>query len=377
MNTLSSPTRTRVGKTAALIGIGCNLLLFAGKLIVGLLSGALSITADAMNNLSDASGSIVALLGFALSEKPADEDHPYGHARLEYISAMMVAALILFVGFELAKSAVEKIIHPAAITFSAVTVAVLVASILIKTALAIFYHRAGKRINSPTLIATAADSRNDVITTAAVLTAIIIELLTTWRVDGYISLAVAVFILYSGVRMIKETIDPLIGKAGTSEMRDAIAAVIVRDERVIGYHDLLIHDYGPGHGFASVHVEIDHRIDALLCHEIIDAIERECFNSLHLHMVVHLDPVVTDDDTLDGLRACAAAILSRYDESLTLHDFRVAYADGNTKFIFDVAAPDKLLREQDRIRAYVQQALSERAEQPCIAVITFDPLSPS
>ena len=288
---------------------------------------------------------------------------------------MMVAALILFVGFELAKSAIEKILHPAPIVFSAITVAVLAASILIKTALAAFYHRVGKRIDSTTLIATAADSRNDVITTATVLAAIIIEALTDLCVDGYMTLAVALFILYSGVRMIKETIDPLIGKAGTSEMREAIAAVIVCDDRVIAYHDLLIHDYGPGHSFASVHVEIDHRIDALVCHDIIDTIERECFNSLHLHMVVHLDPVVTDDDTLAELRTCTADILAAYDKNLTLHDFRVTYADGTAQFIFDVAAPDKLLKQQDRIRDYVQKELSKRAEQPCVAVITFDPLA--
>ncbi len=376
MKSSTSPSRTKVGKIAALVGIGCNILLFVGKLIVGFTFGALSVTADAMNNLSDASGSIIALLGFSLSEKPADEDHPYGHARVEYIAAMMVAAMILFVGYELAKSAIEKIISPAPVVFSAVTVIVLIASVAVKLGMALFYYRVGNRIDSTTLCAAAADSRNDVITTSAVLIALVIESLTDWRIDGFMTLAVAAFILYSGVRMIKETIDPLIGKAGTSEMREEIAAVIQRDDRVIGYHDLLIHDYGPNHGFASVHVEIDHRIDALVCHEIIDAIERECFNALHLHMVVHLDPVVTDDDTLDGLRACAADILAQYDERLTLHDFRVTYADGDAKFYFDVVAPDKLLKEQERISAYVQQALRERTDGACIAVITFDPLAP-
>lgn len=372
----ATASRTHAGKLAAIVGIACNLLLFAGKLIVGMTFGVLSVTADAMNNLSDASGSIVALLGFALSEKPADEDHPYGHARIEYISAMMVAALILFVGFELAKSAVEKILTPAPVIFSAVTVTVLVASIIVKTALAIFYHRIGKRIESTTLIAAAADSRNDVIATAVVLTAIVIEALTSYQVDGYMSLAVAAFILYSGVRMIKDTIDPLIGNAGSTETREAIAAIICRDERVLDYHDLLIHDYGPEHGFASVHVEIDHRIDALVCHEIIDTIERACYRALRIRLVVHYDPVITDDEELEAMRLAVSAILRQYDAELTLHDFRMGRGADGTKLLFDVAMPDRLQRKKKDIRAFVNDALARLDDGAYTAVITFDPMQP-
>ncbi|MBQ8768200.1 MAG: cation transporter, partial [Oscillospiraceae bacterium] len=288
-------TRSAIGKLSGVVGIIANLLLFAGKLVAGLLSGSVSITADAMNNLSDASSSIVTFVGFKLAEKPADEDHPYGHARFEYLSGLAVAALIIVIGFELAKTSVQKIFNPAAVAFSGVTVAVLLGSIAMKLWLAIFNGTLSKKIHSGTLAATAADSRNDCVTTAAVLLAGTVEYFTSWQVDGFMGLAVALFILWSGAKLAKETVDPLLGEAASPELQALIVDYISANPKVLGYHDLMVHDYGPGQRFASLHVEMDQKEDPLLCHEIIDDIERECLQSHNIHLVIHYDPVVTDD----------------------------------------------------------------------------------
>ena len=295
----SAPVRTAVGKLSGFVGILCNLLLFAGKLAVGILSGAVSITADAMNNLSDAASSVVTLIGFRLAERPADEDHPYGHARYEYLSGLAVAALIVVIGFELAKTSVEKILHPTAVEFTLPTVLVLLGSIGVKLWLSFFNKRLGKHIDSQTLMATAADSRNDVISTGAVLAAGIVELLTSWQIDGFVGLAVALFILYSGVTLAKETISPLLGETASPELRKLIEETVESCPLVLGYHDLMVHDYGPGQRFASLHVEMDQQEDPLLCHELIDNMERACLQLHNIHLVIHYDPVVVGDPETD------------------------------------------------------------------------------
>ena len=269
-NKEDSKVRASVGRLSGAVGIGANCLLFAGKLMAGLISGSMSIMADAMNNLTDAASSIVTLIGFRLAEQPADEDHPYGHARYEYLSGLAVAALIVVIGFELAKGSVEKIFNPVAVEASWVAVAVLVASMAVKLWLAAFNRKLGRHIDSQTLMATAADSRNDVIATGAVLVSTMVERFSGWKVDGYMGLAVALFILYSGAMLAKETISPLLGENATPELRKLILDTVQSDERVLGYHDLMVHDYGPGQRFASLHVEMDQREDPLLCHEIID-----------------------------------------------------------------------------------------------------------
>lgn len=366
--------RTKTGKTVSIIGILCNLLLFAGKLLAGIISGALSITADAINNLSDASASVITLFGFKVAEKPADEDHPYGHGRSEYIAGMVVAAMILFIGFEVAKTAVSRIVKPADVTFSTLTVAILAVSVFVKLWLAIFYHKKGKQIDSATLLAASLDSRNDVLTTAAVLVAAILEYITSWRLDGCISLLVALFILYSGVKMVKETIDPLIGKAGSTQLRQSIISLVSEKEKVLGYHDLLVHDYGPNQCFASIHVEIDHREEAMYCHDIIDEIERECLDKLNVHLVIHYDPIITDDARLEQLRTQVQKILCSYDGRLLLHDFRIAEGKEEMKLIFDISIPDVLQKEESRIREFLDGELSKMDEQTYCTVITFDPM---
>ena len=365
--------RSAVGRLSGITGMVCNALLFAGKLAVGLLSGSVSIIADALNNLSDAASSIVTLVGFKLAEKPADKHHPYGHARYEYLSGLAVAGMILIIGFELGKSSVEKIIHPEAVTFTLPTLLVLVGSVAVKLWLYFFNRRLGKHIESGTLLATAADSRNDVLATAAVLTAGLIEYFTTWRIDGYMGLAVALFILYSGVRQARETISPLLGEAASPELRQLIVQIMESDPRVLGYHDLMVHDYGPGQRFASLHVEMDQKEDPLLCHEIIDNLERRCLEKHNVHLVIHYDPIVTDDEEQDFLRTHLRQTLSALDSRLSLHDFRMVRGKGHTNLIFDIALPLDWRNREEEIEQTIKKALADLNRGTFYTVITFDP----
>ena len=365
--------RGAAGRLAGTVGIVANAVLFAMKLAVGTIAGSVSITADALNNLSDASSSVVTLLGFKLAEKPADADHPYGHARYEYLSGLAVAAMILFIGFELAKSSVEKIFNPQAVDFTWLTAGVLLGSMAVKLWLSLFNSRLGKKISSETLMATAADSRNDVIATAAVLVSGLAEKFTGWHIDGFMGLAVAVFILYSGIGLAKDTISPLLGEAAGPELQEQILDQIRSEKRVLGYHDLMVHDYGPGRRFASVHVEMDRREDPLLCHELIDDLERECLESHGIHLVIHYDPVVTDDPELDRMKAAVTEALKQIDGRLSLHDFRMVQGSGHTNLIFDVALPEDLAEKKGEIKARLDQTLNQDAPCTYFTVITFDP----
>ena len=365
--------RSASGRLAGTVGIIANVALFAMKLMVGTLAGSVSITADALNNLSDASSSVVTLLGFKLAEKPADADHPFGHARYEYLSGLAMAVLILFIGFELAKSTLEKIFNPQAVAFTWLTAGVLLVSMAIKLWLSLFNRRLGKKIHSDALLATAADCRNDVIATGAVLLSGIIEGFTGWRIDGFMGLAVAIFILFSGIGLAKDTISPLLGEAADPELREQILDQIRSTPKVLGYHDLMVHDYGPGRRFASVHVEMDHREDPLLCHELIDDLERECYESHGIHLVIHYDPIVTDDPELDRMKALATQALSELDNRLSLHDFRMVRGNGHTNLIFDVALPEDLTKRQTEIKAHLDQQLNQNAPCTYYTVITFDP----
>ena len=363
--------RSAVGKLSGIVGIACNLLLFALKLTVGTLAGAVSITADAMNNLSDATSSIVTLLGFRLAEKPADAEHPYGHARFEYLSGLAVAAIIVVIGVELAKGSFDKMLHPTPVSLTLPMVLVLVASVGLKFWMSRFNIRLGKLIQSETLLATAADSRNDVIATSAVLVAGVIEALTNWRIDGYMGLGVALFILYSGAMLGKETISPLLGETASPELRELIVRTVSSDPRVLGYHDLMVHDYGPGQRFASIHVEMDQREDPLDCHELIDEMERTCLNEHNVHLVIHYDPVVTGDPELDRMKELVNQILSRLDERITIHDFRMVRGKSNTNLIFDIVLPAELMLQRQEIKAELDRELV-RQDHRYHTVVTFD-----
>ena len=368
----SKHARAAVGRLSGIVGILCNLLLFAGKLTVGTLAASVSITADAMNNLSDATSSIVTLVGFRLAEKPADEEHPYGHARFEYLSGLAVAAMILLIGFELAQTSVRKILAPTPVEFSMVTAGVLIASIAVKLWLSLFNGKLGGLIGSATLKATAADSRNDCVSTAAVLIAALVEYFTTWQIDGFVGLAVALFILWSGWGLAKETISPLLGEPADPELRQTIADFICTEPKVLGFHDLMVHDYGPGQRFASLHVEMDKDEDALECHEIIDDLERTCLSEYGIHLVIHYDPVVADDPAVDRMRKLVTAILHVKDPRLSIHDFRMVPGTGHTNLLFDVALPSDMMDQKQEIQTSLEAALNDLGEGKYYTVITFD-----
>ncbi|MCI6297403.1 MAG: cation diffusion facilitator family transporter [Eubacteriales bacterium] len=364
--------RAAIGILSGIVGIVCNVLLCGGKLAVGIATGSVSITADAMNNLSDATSSVVTMLGFRLAERPADEEHPFGHARYEYLSGLAVSALILIIGVELAKSSLDKVLHPAAVEFGWTTAAVLVGSILVKLWMSLFNTRLSKTIHSATLAATAADSRNDVITTSAVLLAALIEHFTAFRADGWMGLAVSCFILYSGVGLAKDTISPLLGENADPELREKIVDNIRACPKVLGFHDLMVHDYGPGQRFASIHVEMDRREDPMECHEIIDDLERECLKSHGVHLVIHYDPVVTNDPELDRMHVRVEQLLHTYDIRLGVHDFRMVPGKGHVNLIFDVVLPTDLRGQEADITAALEKALNQGSGVTYYPVITFD-----
>ena len=363
--------RGAVGKLSGITGILCNLLLAGFKILAGILSGSVSIMADAMNNLSDATSSVVTLVGFKLAERPADAEHPYGHARYEYLSALVVSAIILMIGFELGKSSVEKIFQPAQTVFSVVMVPVLLGSIAVKMWLFLFNRKLGACIDSDALLATAADSRNDCISTAAVLVCALLEKYSGIALDGVVGLAVSIFIFISGIRLARETISPLLGEGASEELQGKIVDYITANPMVLGIHDLYVHDYGPGRRFASLHVEMDCKQDPLLCHEVIDDMERECHSSHGIQLVIHYDPVVTDDPELDRLRTLVDEHLKRYDNRLRTHDFRMVQGNSHTNLIFDISLPPDLQKQGRRIQEYLQAELACE-EKTYYLVITFD-----
>lgn len=365
--------RAGIGRLSGIVGIVCNAALFALKIVVGTVSGSVSISADAMNNLSDASSSIVTLLGFKLSEKPADEDHPYGHARYEYLTALAVAALIVIIGFELLKTSVGRILNPTPIEFSLPVAVVLLSSISLKLWLSRFNNLLGKRIQSSALLATAADSRNDCISTAAVLTAAIIEGISGARIDGFMGLGVAVFILYSGAMLAKETVNPLLGENASPELKQLIIDTVKAEPMVLGYHDLMVHDYGPGQRFASLHVEMDYREDVLKCHGIIDNLERECMQRHNVHLVIHYDPVIMGDPELDAMRIRVTEQVHGIDPRLSIHDFRMVKSGSHTNLIFDMAVPTDLMGQKNVIKQQLDDKLNAKSDTKIYTVITFDP----
>ncbi len=364
--------RARIGKLSGAVGIICNCLLAAGKLIVGHMTSSMSITADGLNNLSDGASSIVTLLGFKLAEKPADRKHPYGHARIEYIAGLTVAVMILFIGLELGKSSVEKLIDPEPIEFSFTAVWVLFASILVKLFMMLFNLKMGRRINSNTLLATAADSRNDVMTTSAVLAASIVEHFYDVRIDGVMGIAVSLFILYSGIKLAGETMSPLLGEGANPELQKQITDYINGCPMVLGCHDLMVHDYGPGRRYASIHVEIDKNEDPMACHARIDRMERECLKNYGTHLVIHYDPVVTDDPEVNSTKRLVNTIIKVRDGRLTIHDFRMVDDGESVKMSFDMILPEDLRGQEQSIKETVEKALNSLDSKKYYADITFD-----
>lgn len=367
----SPVVRLRYGVLCGAVGICFNILLFLGKITAGTLTGSIGITADALNNLSDAGSASVALVGFRLSEQKADKEHPFGHGRFEYIAGLIVSMVILIMGFELAKTSVTKIVSPEPVAFSILAVCVLSASILIKLYM-FFYNRSiGKKIDSPTMRATAMDSFSDVAATSVVLISMFISKWTGWSIDGWAGLAVALFILYTGVRAAMETISPLLGQPPERAFVDKIEQIVLSQEGIIGMHDLVVHDYGPGRVMVSLHAEVPADGDMIHLHDTVDNTEKQLNRECGCEAVIHMDPIVVNDSETNRLSDEVKALISELDSGLSLHDFRVVPGPTHTNLVFDVVVPFGFSMTDEEVR----KAISERVhslEGRCYAVIQID-----
>ena len=370
-DTQNPAVRSSIGKLAGLTGIVCNCLLTVLKLVIGLLVGSMAIIADGVNNLSDAASSLTTLLGFRMAQRPADKQHPYGHARYEYLSGLAVAALILLIGAELVKSSVAKIINPEPIDISAATIVLLAASVAVKLWMSGFYKTLGKKINSTALYATSVDSRNDVISTCAVLLGCLVNYLFGLNIDGYVGLAVAIFILYSSVGIAKDTISPLLGQQADDELVDKITELVLSHEKVLGVHDLLVHDYGPGRCYASAHVELSADEDPMACHDIIDDIECDVLEKMNVHFVIHYDPVVQNDAEQNEMRRTVGEIIRELNPAFSIHDFRIVRGSAQSKLVFDLGVPYSMIEKKKEIKERIDAALNERGKK-YITIIRFD-----
>lgn len=357
-NTENPAVHTSIGKMAGFTGICCNILLFLGKLLAGLLSGSVSILADAINNLSDAGSSLVTLLGFYLAQRPADKEHPYGHARYEYLSGLVVSTLILVIGLELGKSSFEKVLHPQPILATPVVWGVLTVSLCLKLWMSHFFRTLGARIRSVTLTAASADSRNDVIATAGVLLGYIVSSLFGVNVDGIVGLGIAAFILWSGIGIARDTISPLLG-ARDPELVKKLSALVLSHEKVLGIHDLLVHDYGPGQCFASVHAELSAEENPLACHDIIDDIEQDAWERLNVHLVIHYDPVMTNDAEWNRMRTLTEGWVRQVNPRLSIHDFRMVRSARQTKLVFDLAIPYDMALSAREVQTFIAEQLQK------------------
>jgi len=361
--------RTAYGNLASLVGMACNLLLCLGKLTVGTLFGSIAIMADALNNLSDASSNVVSLIGFKLSAKAPDAEHPYGHARYEYLAGLVVSVTILAIGLSLLKESVLKVLHPTPVVFSWLSIGVLAASILVKLWMSRFNRIVGKKIGSETLLATAADSRNDVLTTGAVLISTVLCSLTGWSIlDGIMGVGVAAFILWSGWGLVLDTLSPLLGESPSPELVAHIEQTAMSYPGVLGVHDLMVHDYGPGHQFASLHIEFPAETDPLKAHDVIDTIERDFLKKDHLQVTIHYDPIVTSDAEVGVLRARLMEKVRQMDPRLSVHDLRIVPGDSHTNVLFDLVFPAGYTGDKDQRLAEMCSFVTEQDPKYCCVV---------
>ena len=331
--------RKEYGILCGAVGIALNVLLFAGKFFAGTLSGSIAITADAFNNLSDAGSSFVTLLGFQLAGQKPDSDHPFGHGRIEYLSGLAVSMLILLMGFELAKSSLDKILHPAPVDSSWLVIAILCVSIAVKLYMSFYNRSLGKKLNAPAMLATAADSLSDSVATTAVLIATLVGRFSGLMIDGWCGILVAAFILWSGFNAAKDTINPLLGTPPTHEFVDQIKHLVMAHPAIIGIHDLIVHDYGPGRVMISLHAEVSASGNVLDLHDEIDNVESELREKLGCEAVIHMDPIVTDDGITEETRERVAALVHCIDDAINIHDFRMVAGPSHTNVIFDAVVP--------------------------------------
>ena len=360
-NLQSAEVRTAYGMLSSIVGILCNALLFLAKLIVGIVINSVSVMADAFNNLSDAASSVISLVGVKIAARPSDKDHPFGHGRAEYISALLVAFVILEVGLSCIKSSFEKIFSPEAVNFSYISIAILVGSMLVKLWLSFFNRKLAKKTNSSVIKATATDSLNDVMVTGATVASILIFEFFEINLDGYIGIIVAILIFVSGINIIKDTVKPLIGEAPDPEICNALVEKVLSSDGIVGTHDLVIHSYGPSRSMASIHAEVPSDIDILFAHETIDRIERDVQSEMGIFLVIHMDPIEVDNAVVDSSREAVIDVIASLDCGVTMHDFRMVSGEGQTNLIFDIVVPHSFSdREAEDIAQRIKTAVNEK-----------------
>lgn len=370
-NVNDTKVRKRYGNFSSIVGMCCNFLLFALKLTLGLISGSIAITADAFNNLSDIGSNVVTFLGFKLASQPADDEHPFGHGRFEYLSGLLIAVFVIMVGVEVVKTSVSKIITPEEIDFNIFVIIGLLLSIAIKFWMSGFYTKVGGKISSTSLIAAAADSKSDCISTAATVVGIIVAKIFSINIDGYLGIFVGLFILWAGYKIVTETITPLLGTPPDEGLVKSIEGILYSYDVCEGVHDMIIHDYGPGRLMGSAHVEISAKCDMLKAHDQIDNAEREIKEKLHMSFVIHMDPVENDSEEVIRYKNIVEDILKSIDEQLSFHDFRMVSGETHDNLIFDVVVPHNFRMTGSEIKRIVDSALRASGKQ-VFAVITFD-----
>ena len=372
MQEFDSKTRTSRGKTASIVGIVVNILLASCKMVVGTIFGLISVLTDGLNNLTDCGSSVISLVSFKLSAKPADKEHPYGHERIEYVCAMAVAFIILIIAFTTLVESVNKIISPDAVVFSLVIVGVLLLSICSKFALFLYYRTVANKINSSILKATATDSLTDCVATSAVLICLVVSKFTGFNADGIAGIVVSLFIAYSAKEILGDVFSMLIGKAPDQELLKSIKQRILGYEGVLGVHDLAVYCYGPNKYFASAHVEVDAKVDVLDSHELVDKIEKDFLDNTGIVLTGHLDPIVIDDERVNNLRNKTEEILSRIDPTFSLHDFRMVFGKNQTNVLFDVAVPYECALSKEEIKEQLQTEVAKIDSKYCL-VVTVEP----
>lgn len=370
-NTEDPAVRDKYGRVAGAVGIVTNFLLFLMKIIVGTVFHSVSVTADAVNNLTDSGSSVVTLIGFKMASKPADEKHPFGHARIEYLSGVIVSFIVIFLGLQLGMSSIEKILTPEENALTPVALVVLVISILAKLWQCLFYRKVGRMIKSESVEATSKDSRNDVIATSVVLLGAVITMLTGVNLDGYMGAAVALFIVFSGVQLTISTADPLLGQAPEGELVQTITEKMLSYPGIIGMHDLAVHNYGVGRCFASAHCEVDAKNDILVSHDLIDNIERDFSRDLCIHMVIHLDPVIVGDARTDALHRKVQSLVTALYPTVTIHDFRVIWGVTHSNIVFDAAVPFSV-KDSDAVITQKLEAEIQKLDPDYRTVVTID-----
>lgn len=370
-NVRNPQVRTAYGTLGSVAGIVTNILLAILKYVAGMLSGSISVTADAINNLSDAGASIISLVGVKLSAKPADKGHPYGHGRVEYISALAVAFLVLLMGIELFKSSVDKITNPVPVKFSIVSLCILIFSIFAKLWLGFFNKKLGKKINSAPMMAVMKDCFSDCLATSVAAIAIIVSAFSDINIDGYLGIIVACFIFIAGFNILKETMADLLGKPAEKEFVDEITNKILSYDKIVGVHDMIIHDYGPGRKFASAHAEVPSNENIMEIHDVIDLIERDILNEFGMIISIHMDPIIVDDEKINALRQMTSSLVVEMCEEMSIHDFRVVDGPTHTNLIFDLIVPHKYHMNNDEVRSEIENKLS-KIDERYFAVITVE-----